>query len=75
MATIDVEPDDQLDFFTDGLLENTEPRRTTDDLVELLRSSRCASVAETADYVMDHYDAGVARPHLDDVAVMVIKIS
>ncbi len=74
-ATVGVEmaPGDQIVFYTDGLLENSSPRVTTDELVTLLDRLPRQTAEHTAAGVLDLYDKLNTRASLDDVALLVVR--
>ena len=73
-SRITLNPGDQVVFFTDGLIENSQPRMTTDDLLALVNRARGATAAETQANLIDRYDQFTRRAKHDDVVVVVIQL-
>jgi len=71
---ITLTPGDQVVFYTDGLIENSRPRLSINDLLTVIDNNRRGTAAETRSSVMQQYDQLDRRNRYDDVAVVIIQL-
>lgn len=73
-AHIELAAGDQVLLYTDGLVENSDPRLTIEGLLALVRNARSDNAADTAARLVEQYDALDLRTTRDDVAVLITQV-